>query len=111
MVAEKSARGLPGADGQGLEKQGHFLLTPALDSQDRLGGGEQRAGKCRMGGCQQPDGAGVGGDEEGEVQNLSCWLLFSNDLFNNYLCNQRSQGPEKVRIPTLHTPASSQRRK
>ena len=60
MVAEKSARGLPGADGQGLEKQGHFLLTPALESQDRLGGGEQRAGRCRMGGCQQPEGLGWG---------------------------------------------------
>lgn len=35
---------------------------------------------------------GVGGRGEGKVQNLSCRLLFSNDLFNNYLCNQRSQG-------------------
>lgn len=43
-------------------------------------------------------GWGGGPEAEGEVQNLSWWLLFSNDLFNNYLCNQRSQGPGKVSI-------------
>lgn len=49
--------------------------------------------------------------EEGEIQNLSCGLLFSNDLFNNYLCNQRNQGPAEKKISTLHTPWSSRRRK
>lgn len=58
MVAEKSAGGLPGAESQGLEKQGHFLLPPALDSQDRTGGGEQRAGRCRMGGVNSQRGQG-----------------------------------------------------
>lgn len=68
--------------------------------------------------CQQPERTGRQGalrrpvvGAGGEVQNLSCWLLFSNDLFNNYLCNKRSQGPKKVRISTLHTPLRSQRRK
>lgn len=62
------------------------------------------------GGCQQPEGA-VRVGVEGEIQNLSCGLLFSNDLFNNYLCNQRNQGPAKKKISTLHTPSSSRRRK
>lgn len=45
----------------------------------------------------------------GEVQNLSWWLLFSNDLFNNYLCNQRSQGPGKVSIqPSIPHQAAGQ---
>lgn len=44
------------------------------------------------------------GEGEGEIQNLSYGLLFSNNLFNNYLCIQRSQGPAKTRISTLHTP-------
>lgn len=33
--------GLPGADGQGLEKQGRSLLPPALEFQDRLGVGSR----------------------------------------------------------------------
>lgn len=76
MVAEKPARGLPGAAGQGLEKQGRFLLPPAWESQDRLGGGEQSAGRCRMGGCQQPEGVGGGqGGGEGSGSELLAFVF------------------------------------
>ena len=54
-------------------------------------------------------GWGGGPEGEGEVQNLSWWLLFSNDLFNNYLCNQRSKGPGKVSIqPSIPHQAAGQ---
>lgn len=68
MVAEKSARGLPGADGQGLEKQGHFLLTPALESQDRLGAGEQRAGNAEWVGVNNQMGLGWGVTRRGRFR-------------------------------------------
>lgn len=48
---------------------------------------------------------------EGEIPNLSYGLLFSNDLFNNYLCNQRNQGPAKKKISTLHTPIEQPEKK
>lgn len=68
MVAEKSARGLPGADGQGLEKQGHFLLTPALESQDRLGVGSRGQVNAEWVGVKNQMGLGWGATRRGRFR-------------------------------------------